>query len=134
MVLAKIFLRRLTRCVPRFTRGIPLYYEYGIERLAFLECVFESIPSERLLRVTLPGSRALKWPWPAVRFMIFPVRVFQMRLAVPLCVLIFGIYKKEVREDYITLAGFCHYCGDHTPLLRDRIRGNGPQSLDKLTN
>lgn len=109
-------------------------YEYGIERLAFTACVFENWESERLLRVTFPGSRELKWPWPAARFMTLPVLVFQTRLAVPLCVLSFGIYKKEVREDYITLAGFCHYRRDHTPLFADRIGGNRPQSLYKFAN
>ena len=43
--------------------------------------------SDFLLRPTLPDSRELKWAWPEVRLIIFPVRVFLNRLATALAVL-----------------------------------------------
>lgn len=44
--------------------------------------------SVRLLRVVLPDSRELKWPWPAFRFTTLPVRVIRTRLVIALCVFI----------------------------------------------
>jgi len=50
--------------------------------------------SRRLLRVVLPRSRELKWPWPAFLRRIFFL-VMVKRLVVALWVLIFGICKNK---------------------------------------
>lgn len=42
----------------------------------------------RLLRVVLPDSRELKWPWPAFRLITRPVRVIRTRLDIALWVFI----------------------------------------------
>ncbi len=40
----------------------------------------ETSRSRRLLRVTVPDSRLLKWPWPPLRFKSLPLPVTFMRL------------------------------------------------------
>lgn len=49
----------------------------------------ETSRSRRLLRVVLPDSRLLKWPWPPLRFKSFPLLVIFMRLATVLEVFCF---------------------------------------------
>lgn len=41
----------------------------------------DTVMSRRFVRVTFPDSRLLKWPWPPLRLMSFPLAVILMRLA-----------------------------------------------------